>query len=71
MARISSLDVLPWLLTLAAGQTARLLNVANLASPFQLSHPTIRDYVTLLARVFFEAYGMASDGISHRRHIHR
>lgn len=52
MARISSLDVLPRLLTLSAGQTARLLNVADLASPFQLSRPTIRDYVTLLARVF-------------------
>ena len=52
LARISSLDVLPRLLTLAAGQTARLLNVADLASPFQLSRPTIRDYVTLLARVF-------------------
>lgn len=52
LARISALDVLPRLLTLAAGQTARLLNVADLASPFQLSRPTIRDYVTLLARVF-------------------
>lgn len=52
MARISSLDVLPRLLTLSAGQTARLLNVSDLASPFQLSRPTIRDYVTLLARVF-------------------
>lgn len=52
MARISSLDVLPRLLALSAGQTARLLNVADLASPFQLSRPTIRDYVTLLARVF-------------------
>lgn len=52
LARISSLDVLPRLLTLAAGQTARLLNVTDLASPFQLSRPTIRDYVTLLARVF-------------------
>lgn len=52
LARVSALDVLPRLLTLAAGQTARLLNVADLASPFQLSRPTIRDYVTLLARVF-------------------
>ncbi len=52
MARISALDVLPRLLTLAAGQTARLLNVSDLAAPFQLSRPTIRDYVTLLARVF-------------------
>lgn len=52
LARISALDALPRLLTLAAGQTARLLNVANLSAPFQLSRPTIRDYVTLLARVF-------------------
>jgi uncharacterized protein len=52
LARISALDALPRLLTLAAGQSARLLNVADLAAPFQLSRPTIRDYVTLLARVF-------------------
>ncbi len=52
LARISSLEVLPRLLQLAAGQTARLLNVSSLASPFQLSRPTIRDYVTLLERVF-------------------
>lgn len=52
MARIASLDALPRLLALAAGQTARLLNVTDLAGPFQLSRPTIRDYVTLLERVF-------------------
>ena len=52
LTRISSLDALPRLLTLAAGQTARLLNVSDIASPFQLSRPTIRDYVTLLERVF-------------------
>ncbi len=52
LARISALDVLPRLLTLAAGQTARLLNVSDLAAPFHLSRPTIRDYVTLLAQVF-------------------
>jgi len=52
LARISSLDALPRLLALAAGQTARLLNVTDLASPFQLSRPTIRDYLTLLERVF-------------------
>jgi uncharacterized protein len=52
LARISSLDVLPRLLQLAAGQTARLVNVAEMAGPFQLSRPTIRDYVTLLERVF-------------------
>jgi hypothetical protein len=52
LARISSLDALPRLLALAAGQTARLINVSELAAPFQLSRPTIKDYVTLLARVF-------------------
>lgn len=52
LARISALDALPRLLALAAGQTARLINVADLAAPFQLSRPTIREYVTLLARVF-------------------
>ncbi len=52
MARISSLHVLPRLLSFAVGQTAKLLNVCDLAAPFQLSRPTIRDYVTLLERVF-------------------
>lgn len=52
LARISSLDALPRLLTLAAGQTARLLNVADLASPFQVSRPTIREYLTLLIHLF-------------------
>lgn len=52
MARIGALDALARLLTLAAGQTAHLLNVTDLAAPFQLSRPTIRDYVTLLGRVF-------------------
>jgi predicted AAA+ superfamily ATPase len=52
LARIRWLDALPRLLMLRAGQTARLLNVSDLASPFQLSRQTIRDYVTLLTRVF-------------------
>jgi predicted AAA+ superfamily ATPase len=52
LARISALDALPRLLTLAAGQTARLLNISDLASPFQVSRPTIRDYLTLLGNVF-------------------
>ena len=52
LARIQSLDALPRLLTLAAGQTARLLNVMDLAAPFQLSRLTVRDYVNLLAQVF-------------------
>ncbi len=52
LARISSLDVLPRLLAAAASHTATLLNIADLASPFHVSRPTIRDYVTLLERVF-------------------
>ncbi|MFC2108677.1 ATP-binding protein [Candidatus Bipolaricaulota bacterium] len=52
LARIRALDALPRLLTLAAGQTAQLLNVSDLASAFQLSRPTIRDYVTLLEHIF-------------------
>lgn len=52
LARIGSLDALPRLLAAAAAQTGQLLNVTDLAAPFQLSRPTIRDYATLLARVF-------------------
>lgn len=52
LTRISSFEALPRLLMLASTQTARLLNVTDLAAPFQLSRPTIRDYVTLLERVF-------------------
>jgi len=52
LTRISTLNALPRLLMLAAGQTAHLLNVTDLASPFQLSRTTIRDYVTLLSHVF-------------------
>lgn len=51
-ASFSSLETLPRLLALAAGRTGRLLNTTDLASPFQLSRPTIRDCVTLLERVF-------------------
>jgi len=52
LARISSLHTIPKLLKLAASQTARLINVSELAAPFQVSRPTIREYVTLLERIF-------------------
>ncbi|BDU74529.1 ATP-binding protein [Mesoterricola silvestris] len=52
LARIASLDALPRLLEGAAGQTARLLNITDLAAPLQLTRPTIRDYTTLLENVF-------------------
>ncbi len=51
-SRIRSLSALPRLLAMGASQTAQLLNVTNLASSFQLSRPTIQDYLTLLERVF-------------------
>jgi len=52
LARIRNLDVFPRLLALAAGQTAQLRNVADLAGPFQLSRPTIQEYITLLEAIF-------------------
>ena len=52
MSRIRDLSVLPRLLGAAASQTAHLYNLADLAGPFQLSRPTIGDYVDLLERLF-------------------
>jgi predicted AAA+ superfamily ATPase len=52
LARIRSLETLPPLLRAAASQTARLFNLADLAAPFQLSRPTIGEYVTLLESLF-------------------
>ena len=40
------------LLEVAATQTGRLFNASRLAAPFQLSLPTIRDYLVLLERLF-------------------
>ncbi len=52
LARIQKLDILPSLLSMAAGQTARLFNASDLASPFSISRPTIREYLTLLEQLF-------------------
>ncbi len=52
LTRISRLDAMPRLLEMAAGQTARLINVSDMASSFQISRPTIREYLTLLSRIF-------------------
>lgn len=52
LAQIRALEAIPRLLTLAAGYTARLINVTDLAAPFQLARQTVHDYVTLLERVF-------------------
>lgn len=50
--RVRSLDAMPRLLATAAAYTAQLVNFEALAGPFQLTRPTIQDYVTLLERVF-------------------
>jgi len=52
LAQIRSLDALPRLLAIAAGYTSQLINVTDLAAPFQLTRQTIQDYVTLLERLF-------------------
>jgi len=52
LARIANLDIMPRLLSAAAAQTATLTNISDLASPFSVSRPTIRDYITLLEHVF-------------------
>lgn len=52
LAHIKNLDVLPRLLALAASQTARLFNATDLAAPFAISRPTIREYLTLLEQIF-------------------
>lgn len=52
LAKISSFEVLPRLLSYAVSQTAHLLNVSELAGPFKVSRQTIRDYLTLLENIF-------------------
>jgi uncharacterized protein len=43
---------MPKLLTLAASQTGRLFVATELAAPFSLSRPTIREYLALLEQLF-------------------
>lgn len=52
LASIRNLGVLPRLLAAAAAQTASLSNISELASPFEISRPTVREYVTLLTHLF-------------------
>lgn len=56
LAHIGNLDALSKLLTLAASQTARLANLSELASAFELSRPTIRSYLTLIERLFLVGF---------------
>ena len=52
LTQIRSMEALPRLLQALAAQSSNLQNVSALAAPFQLSRPTIREYMTLLARIF-------------------
>ena len=52
LTHVRRLELLPRLLAAAASQTARMFNVSELAAPFEVTRPTIRDYTTLLERVF-------------------
>ncbi len=52
IASIRSVDVVSKLLAAAAAQNGQLFNVSELASPFQVSRNTIRDYFILIERLF-------------------
>ena len=52
LAQIQRPDIPFRLLEVAVSQTARLVNVVDLSAPFSVSRPTIREYLTLLSRVF-------------------
>lgn len=52
LSHLRSFDTLPKLLRLAATHTAQLINVADMAAPFELTRQTIHEHVTLLERVF-------------------
>lgn len=52
LSRIRSFETLPRLLRFAASHTALLLNLTELAAPFQLSRQTIHDHLALLDGVF-------------------
>ena len=52
LAAIRSPEILSRLLALAAAQTAQLVNVDRLASPFKLSRNAIQDYLALLSKMF-------------------
>ena len=52
LTRIRGLDMLPALLRIAAGETARLVRISEMASRLPRSRPTIDGYVTLLEQLF-------------------
>ena len=52
LAHVHKIDIFPRLLTIAAGYTAQLFNVTDLASPFSVSRFTIKTYITFLEQLF-------------------
>jgi hypothetical protein len=52
LSRLRSFDALPKLVRVAATHTSRLINVADLAAPFELTRQTIHEHLSLLERVF-------------------
>ena len=52
IAAIRSSETLSQLLSLAAAQTAKLLNINGLSSSFKLNRNTIHDYIFLLEKMF-------------------
>ena len=52
IARVTSTEALARLMQVAASHTASMLNVSELAAPFQLSRPTIDTYLSLLRQLF-------------------
>ncbi len=52
ISNVRSPEILSDLLALTAARTAQLLNVNGLSSSFQLSRPTVHDYLSLLKKMF-------------------
>ncbi|MFA6288571.1 MAG: ATP-binding protein [Opitutaceae bacterium] len=52
LANIRSLEAVPRLLELAATQTSHLFNANALCAPLELTRPTVREYLSLLEKLF-------------------
>ncbi len=52
LARIRGMEAIPKIMEMVALQSGQLFNLSELAGPFELSRPTIGEYVTLLEGVF-------------------
>jgi len=52
LSRIQRQDAIPRLLELAAGQTARLINVSRISDSLGVNRSTVQDYLALLEQIF-------------------